>query len=173
MTDFEAIEKPTLGTRKVSSENSLKRLSIKNLPSLLKSLSGQTNVTTNTKKQKKLISRKSRSYYRSADNMIGLASNSCEAINHQMSDTVLNKRRSTAFELYPTKRDYDCSDSDDIDDKNLIREERIELMSNKTVSDRRDSVSEEKVELKVQISSSLTTNEGMPLIGAHVSQKRL
>lgn len=105
--------------------------------------------------------------------MIGLASNSCEAINHQMSDSVLNKRRSTAFELYPTKRDYDCSDSDDIDDKNLIREERIELMSNKTVSDRRDSVSEEKVELKVQISSSLTTNEGMPLIGAHVSQKRL
>ena len=171
MTDFGSTEKIRHKTRKVSSENSLKKLSIRNLPSLLKSLSGQSNINSNTKKHKTLHSKKSRSYYRSADNMIGLASNSCEAINHQLSDSVLNKRRSTAFELYQTNRDLDCSDCDDVEDKKLIRKDNTELISDMTISDRRDSVSKEKGEPKIHKSSSnMTTIEDMPLIGAHVSR---
>ncbi|CAG2161899.1 unnamed protein product [Oppiella nova] len=171
MTDFSSTDKNKHKTRKVSSENSLKKLSIKNLPSLLRSLSSQTNIKEN-KKRLKINERKSGSQYRSADNMTHLVSNSCEAINHQMSDTILNKRRSTAFELYEINR-FDCNDCEDI----VCNEERVELMSDKTFSDNsgrdrdKESTVSKENEPKVSESSSIATNEDMPLIGAPNVQK--
>ncbi|CAG2113514.1 unnamed protein product [Medioppia subpectinata] len=171
MTDFGASDGNKHKARKVSSENSLKKLSIKNLPSLLRSLSSQTNINSNKKRLKTLNRRKIGLHYRSADNMTHLESNSCEAINHQMSDTILNKRRSTAFELYEINR-FECADCEDISHQIVCNEERVELMSDKTLSDNsgrdkdKDSAVSKENEQKVSESSGFTTSEDMPLIGA-------
>ncbi len=102
LTNIGSYESSQLKARKVASDNSLKKLSIKNLPSLLRSLSSQS--TAYFKKRPKLSNlRQTHSIYRSADNMPHLASNSCETISHQMSDSNLKMRRATAYELYDTK----------------------------------------------------------------------
>lgn len=160
MTDFGTNENSKPKTRKVSSDNSLKKLSIKNLPSLLRSLSSQTNINTN-KIFKASNAKKSRSYHRSAENMCRLASHSCEAIDHQLSDTVLNKRRSTAYELYASKP-FDCSDVEDNERKNLI-EENIKVTHNysdERRSDCRDSVPNVETIVRNIDSSILSTTEG-------------
>ena len=161
LTDFGVTENRKHKTRKVSSDNSLKKLSIKNLPSLLRSLSSQTNINSQ-KRYNSSKPKKSHSYYRSADNMCRLTSNSCEAINHQMSDSVLNKRRSTAYELYDSKG-LDCSDGENNERQNLIHKEKVQVTNDKRFSDYRDrdSVPEDDAPIVKDIDTSiLCTAEG-------------
>jgi len=138
LTNIGSLESSQLKGRKVASDNSLKKLSVKNLPSLLRSLSSQSTIYFK-KKSKMLSPRQTHSYYniRSADNMAKFGSNSCESISQQMSDSNLNKRRSTAYELYETKEAEFCdSDADeDVEDQNRVEDkESDQLVSGNNTS---------------------------------------
>ncbi len=124
LTNIGSYESSQLKARKVASDNSLKKLSLKNLPSLLRSLSSQSTAHFDKKKSKLLNPRQTHSIYRSADNMPQLASNSCEIISHQMSDSNLKIRRATAYELYDTKEAqlYDSESEENNEDEKSAEE---------------------------------------------------
>jgi hypothetical protein len=124
LNNIGSYESSQLKARKVASDNSLKKLSLKKLPSLLRSLSSQSTIYFNKKKSKLLNPRQTHSIYRSADNMPHLASNSRETISHRLSDSNLKMRRATAYELYDTEEAqlYDSESEENIEDEKSAEE---------------------------------------------------